>query len=496
MDRKLWGLVLVLGGGALFAWACGVDTAGVFFDDAGIDGAIPPDGGGAEAGDSGGDSGDGGLPPECSGAPKDDPAVLTEDCGIFVSADGADVNPGSRALPKRTITAALQTIAGDGRRVYVCGGAYTETVTIMGDAERASIYGGMTCDSGEWRYGQSTTRVTGAATGALRVVGVTMPLTVADLRVDSLDASGAGSTSVGMWIEGSTVALDRVVITAGKGVDGMDGATSPGPVGAAASGNLPAGAMGAAMKSCVCPDGMSIGGAGGTGEMPPDAGFPGLPDLMGTPPAAGDGGIASASPGCADGGAGSMGAPGVTGVFGAGASGVGALVATGIATTMGADGGLGHRAQGGGGGGGQPDAGGSSGGCGGCGGFGGAGGKGGGSSVALVSLNATILLQDTTLVSGSAGDGGDGVAGQLGQPGGVGGATSCVGGQGGTGGRGGPGGGGAGGHSIGIATKGTPPVRVANVAFNLGAAGTGGLPGAGGSGMGVVGAQAEEIVFP
>ncbi|MBK8942406.1 MAG: hypothetical protein IPM79_33615 [Polyangiaceae bacterium] len=89
-----------------------------------------------------------------------------------------------------------------------------------------------------------------------------------------------------------------------------------------------------------------------------------------------------------------------------------------------------------------------------------------GSSLGIVSLNATLTLGDGVTVTGSGGAGGAGGMGQLGQLGGFegdGGAAggtvvdACDGGSGGAGGHGGNGGGGRGGHAVGIAYVGAEP---------------------------------------
>jgi hypothetical protein len=133
----------------------------------------------------------------------------------------------------------------------------------------------------------------------------------------------------------------------------------------------------------------------------------------------------------------------------------------------------GHYGHSGGGGGGSRasasshGAGGGGGGAGGCGGEAGAAGRGGGSSLGIVSLNATLTLGDgVTVTVGSGGAGGAGGMGQLGSwagfegDGGTAGGTvvdACDGGSGGAGGHGGNGGGGRGGHAVGIAYVGAEP---------------------------------------
>ncbi|MEO7329299.1 MAG: hypothetical protein ABI193_12015 [Minicystis sp.] len=152
-----------------------------------------------------------------------------------------------------------------------------------------------------------------------------------------------------------------------------------------------------------------------------------------------------------------------------------------------------NGASGGGGGGSKATAaahgaGGGGGGAGGCAGKHGGGGKAGGSSLALVSLDAKVMLADCKLTSGKGGKGGAGGDGQFGQLGGkagdggigaAGAGSGCNGGKGGDGGNGGNGGGGLGGHSLAIAHTGMAPTpdaatKKALVPGSAGAGGPGG----------------------
>ena len=79
-------------------------------------------------------------------------------------------------------------------------------------------------------------------------------------------------------------------------------------------------------------------------------------------------------------------------------------------------------------------------------------------SIGILSLGATLVLNDVDIrvaKGGIGGNGGDGQpGGNGGNFGGQGGTGACPGGIGGNGGRGGSGGGGVGGHSVGIALNG------------------------------------------
>jgi hypothetical protein len=174
------------------------------------------------------------------------------------------------------------------------------------------------------------------------------------------------------------------------------------------------------------------------------------------------------------GGKGSDGAPGKAG---AGAADWGSIQQGFFVATPGQSGFGGKVGQGGGGGGTMLDLSGIPGACGGCPGAPGQGGTAGGSSIAVLSIAAQLVIKDSDLSVGNGAPGAGG-AGQMGQ---MGGNSSyfqpdCSGGDGGNGGDGGPGGGGAGGLSVGVLyTNGAPALNNTQVKV--------GLPGKGGIGM-------------
>jgi hypothetical protein len=270
----------------------------------------------------------------------------------------------------------------------------------------------------------------------------------------------------------------------------LDGTTGPDPT-----------VLGGAEVQTLCDDGeMSVGGKGGDGTvMQGMNGEPGLTGTLGEPglgePSSGSGWACVPGAGFAN--PGSPGANGDPGA-GAGAADLGTLDPDlGIVGANGTPGTAGKPGQGGGGGGGAKGllncgggqagggASGGSGGSGGCGGKPGQGGMAGGSSIALVSVDASVIVIDTTLRVGTGGRGGKG--GDL-QPGGSGGQPglggngfsgsnpACSGGMGGKGGNGGPGGGGRGGHALALAYKGSRPLDTGLLTF-AGTAGEGGLSG-------------------
>ncbi len=453
----------------------------------------------------------------CDGTkpPHDDPCVIDEQFGVFVSPVGADGNPGTRALPLYTLGQAIDAAHASGKqRVYACAGTFTEQLLVGISRDGVAVYGGLDCAS--WSYGAQN-RVTVAPTKpgyVLDVEGLVQGATFEDLALVAQSASGAnaGESSVAVFVSGSqSVALHRVSISAGNAADGAPGASGGATLdgGAATAGTNWLGSppytqltgndavvsAAAAQKTCACPDGtVSVGGQGGGSS---------------------DGGVQSPGPGSpsyeTDAGAGAVGRNGVS--CGGGGAPVqngadapstmnaapgqswGSVVATGWTAAASVPGVNGMPGQGGGGGGDGPGGvgGGGSGACGGCGGAGGKPGGAGGSSIALLSYQSTIDLVGCALAARNAGAGGAGGDGEPGQPGGLGagnGAQSgCPGGLGGSGAGGNGGQGGAGGLSIGIGYTGTPPTfdgtPVAPAAsltgVTLGAAGSVGRTGAAGA---------------
>ncbi|MBK6514927.1 MAG: hypothetical protein IPG04_12575 [Polyangiaceae bacterium] len=420
-------------------------------------------GGGPGGGGEGGEGG--GISADC--APTEGLAVGAS-CGVFVQA-GATGGDGSQASPYGSLVEALQN-EPSAARVYVCGGD-----TFEGSVEVSagtSLFGGFACESWTYRRGGARPLILGDAdVPAMRITGAGSSR-VMSLDLEAPSAEAAGASSLGLWVSEATVELEAVGITAG---DGAAGAAPPaqveqlaraqGGMTGAVAGTVPVNAMGGAN---TCGLVALSGGAGGAGGLMPNGnGGDGNAGEGGDGGTLGDG--QTGSP-CTDGGNGGLGSNGNPGL---GATSLGFADADGFTAADGEPGEAGTYGHSGGGGGGSRasasshGAGGGGGGAGGCGGEAGAAGRGGGSSLGIVSLNATLTLGDgVTVTVGSGGAGGAGGMGQFGQlggplgPGGTGGggiSSACSGGAGGDGGAGGNGGGGRGGHAIGIAYVGAEP---------------------------------------
>ncbi|HEX5585185.1 hypothetical protein [Gaiella sp.] len=412
---------------------------------------------------------------------------------VFVSPQGNDASPGTKDRPKRQIQAAVTAAALTGRYVIAATGGYGGIVTASG----VDVYGGY--DQKGWgRPSEGETEIVGSPEGLLAVGAQNVTLQLLSIRGVASGESAYGVRAV----NGSSLRLQRVSLTAGNGAAGAAGAAgAPGRPGGAGL----TGAKGACDSNVKAPGGAGgesvvgrYGGKGGDGKYEGDGGD-GEPGVVGTP--GGKGGDEHGSEYNIDSGeAGSNGSNGAAGAPGAG--GTSATVLAGVSWRgqggrEGIYGGPGNGGGGGGAGGGQDGYfvingtgnGGGGGGGGGEGGRGGGGGLAGGGSFGIYLLDSSLILEESSIGAGNGGAGGRGGNGGSGGAGGVGGegfyyCTDEVGfggrgGRGGNGGPGGGGGGGAGGPSVGILKLGTATAKLTEtkVAF-----GTGGAAGVGGGG--------------
>jgi hypothetical protein len=415
---------------------------------------------------------------------------LTDEFGSFVSPNGNDGNPGTKALPYKTLGQALK---GTRTRIVVCEGDYAGSVEVTRAVE---IYGGASCDF--TKAGGKAKVVAAKAGYGIKVEKVSGAVVLADLEVVGANGAAPSESSMGVFVtESGSVKILRSRIEAGDGADappkrdgnftypadamlkGADGDDKK-------NGDVTDDTGGAGGSTAACPGGgTSSGGKGG------NFGFQGL-DGAPRPP----GGVKGDPNGNCAFGLGKDGDPGSAGQASPGASAAARLSGGGIEGTKGQDGTAGGIGGGGGGGFGFTGAGGG-GGAGGCGGQGGFGGGAGGSSVALVSHMSTVTLTAVELVAKTAKAGGTGGTGQTGQSGGFrgnGSGAACQGGNGAKGGDGGAGGGGAGGIAAGIAwAGGKEPEKDAatKITRPTGAAPQGGMGGAGASNKGVDGVHAD-----
>jgi hypothetical protein len=462
-----------------------------------------------------GSGGDGGADPAC--IPSQNAKAVADECGVFVATSGKDANDGTKDSPVATLAKAIDLARKGTGRVYACAETFVEAVEVP---DGLALYGGLRCASG-WEHSEEkkTVIAPGADVVPLKLVGGKGLIHLEDVKAEAADAMMPGGSSIAAIADGGSVELVRCEFVAGAGGDGVKGETpteSVGPTdpndaaiigqdGTAACMGLVSGSPGGvgAINS-LCNS--SIGGDGGKGtEGVGVKGNDGGPLPNPNPDDSGLGGTGDTGSGCKSGEDGALGTVGTSGL---GAMGFGAINASGYIGASGEAGSPGSPGQGGGGGGGAKGkagcngASGGGGGAGGCWGNGAKGGTAGGSSIALISIDATLSFEDVVLTAsngGAGGDGGDGQAGGSGGKGGTGGIgngtlDACDGGKGGQGGFGGRGGGGQGGHALGIAYKGAAPPST-GVTMKTGTAGAGGV-GEGATGSGAAGVKADAQEFP
>lgn len=395
-----------------------------------------------------------------------DPDAIDSNCdgfdgdpsaGVFVTPTGDDAAAGTRAAPKRTVQAAIDTAALEGKDVFLDSAIFSDDNPAgVSMKDGVNLYGGYrAADGWDRRPIPSATRIEGAPQAAT-ANGITAEIQLLELRGNA----DAGRTSYGLRaIGGAHVTVRRARVRA------LD---------AVAGGRNANGDHGRIGKN---------GESGGTGDE--------------------------------DGAAGGGGAGGSNALSGAGA------VWTAAAAGNGTDGTTGSGGGGGGGGGGQGGAlcdngGGAGGGGGGAGGELGtkglAGDPGGGSfGIYLFAGSTVTVLDGSAIIAGDGaggGNGGQGGSGGIGGEGGAGGLTTDgglfqdvdgetglggKGGNGGEGGDGGSGGGGAGGPSIAIARFGGSTSTVTGSTLTHGNGGPGGISPAGGASNGAAGQAADQL---
>jgi len=426
----------------------------------------------------------------------------TERAAIFASPKGNDANPGTKEKPKRQIQAAVQAAAGNGKYVLAAAGQYEGVSAASG----VGIYGGYETDGWSRKDGLITLV---ANTGTFGAQGLFADgNTDVTLQLLSIRGSRQAYDAYGIRaINGSSLRLQRVTVTAGDGAPGAVGAN--GAAGRPGDPGLP-GARGACDNNVHAEGGAGgaspvgrDGGKGGNGRYGA-RGQDGSPGIVGTP--GGKGADAHGNEYTVHSGySGANGSNGSAGTSGPGGTNTTELASgAGWQGRGGVDGVYGAPGNGGGGGGagggqygilvldGTGNAGGGGGG-GGEGGRGGSGGRAGGGSFG-VWLHASVLVAEkSTIAAGNGGAGGRGGNGGQAGSGGAGadGAYYCTneigfggrGGRGGSGGQGGGAGGGAGGPSIGVFKLGGAQSRLtlSETKIVAGTPGAGGATGAGGT---------------
>jgi Protein of unknown function (DUF1565) len=135
---------------------------------------------------------------------------------VFVSPFGSDTNPGTKAKPKRTITAAVLAARGTGRYVLAAAGSYAGAVLATG----VSVFGGY--DAKTWHRSNDTPSIiTGTPQAILAdgATGVTLQLLTLIGGPGNGDSSAYGLRA----IDGASLTLQTVNITAAPGAAGLAG---------------------------------------------------------------------------------------------------------------------------------------------------------------------------------------------------------------------------------------------------------------------------------
>lgn len=370
--------------------------------------------------------------PPVQGAPQS--TDLVETLGVFVTEKGNDAGDGSRTRPFATIQHGIDVAMKVGKRVYVCAGSYSESLTI---ADSISVIGGLDCSQLEWKPASADARskIVAPTSPAITARGITSATRVSNLDVLAPNATQESGSSIGLLAERApALVVASSSITAGDGAKGKDGSdgvqlvqtgtldgtpSQPWAVCSALTCKLVAGNRyekpgGNAGATSVC-----SGAPGHDGEMGGTGGSGGLYRVVRD-----EAGSFVALPyennpaNLAEGGGSRTSAVGAAGVDGANAALVGTLGAEGYAPASGVAGTDGQPGKGGSGGAGAfpsflnlasyEDAtirgmSGAGGGAGGCPGLAGQPGGGGGASIAVALVESPIVLEDTRVASGTGG---------------------------------------------------------------------------------------------
>jgi hypothetical protein len=135
--------------------------------------------------------------------PSNDPCVVADGLGIFVSPSGSDTTgDGTKEKPFGTIGHAMDVAAGGIKRVYACG-TFTSGVSVAAPDDGVTVYGGLDCTT--WAYNASApTKVAPTSPGyALQVTGAS-GVTFEDFAFTSMAGVSAGDSSIAGWVSGST----------------------------------------------------------------------------------------------------------------------------------------------------------------------------------------------------------------------------------------------------------------------------------------------------
>ncbi|MEW5741161.1 MAG: hypothetical protein AB1938_19720, partial [Myxococcota bacterium] len=196
--------------------------------------------------------------------------------GIFVAPTGDDGNPGTRALPKATLAAAMTAVVTNGKRdVYLAAGTHVGPLELLGvsGVNVAGAYHATT-----WQRAFTNQVVVQGGSAALRIEGANNVLVQA-IRFEG--GTGTPTAYGGFVKESQNVRLESLELRAGAGADGQAGAagadgTPGGPGGASETGCADDGAIGCIIQfdRCSARPGAGEGGASACGFPGGSGGFP------------------------------------------------------------------------------------------------------------------------------------------------------------------------------------------------------------------------------
>jgi hypothetical protein len=238
-------------------------------------------------------------PPGAHGVDGDcDGRVDASEAYIYVAKRGDDANPGTLDRPVRTIERGLTLGEARGQPVFVAQGRYDEVVELR---DGVSLFGGYRSDFGARDtvvFASIVEHLSGVpGTPVFRAEGIRSPTDVAGFTLVGSPgpAPGGGSTTAVVAESGPALVLRELVVLAGPGADGEEGASSSavaaergiasldildGVPGTSGDGGVEA--AGAVCRGLAaeggrpglkqCPDGQAVDGGAGAGADCPDTG--------------------------------------------------------------------------------------------------------------------------------------------------------------------------------------------------------------------------------
>ncbi len=169
-------------------------------------------------------------PPSRLGVDADCDGIIDDsDDFIFVTTRGNDSSPGTLVFPMRTLPAAIARAATADKTVLVASGSYLGPVVLSAGVDVFGGYSGDFSDRAPDLYPTIVSN-TGGEGGrpVLRASGIRTATRVGGFTIIGSDASfvGTGSTTVLLTGCGAELVLEDMLVQAGRGAHGMDGADS------------------------------------------------------------------------------------------------------------------------------------------------------------------------------------------------------------------------------------------------------------------------------